>query len=130
MGGRYLLDTNAIIALLAKDPATHEHIVSAAEVFIPSIALGEMYFGAHKSHRVEENLARIEEFAAGNMVLPCDMDTAKRYGEIKNRLKIKGQPIPENDIWIAALAQQYSLILVSNDAHFTLIDNLQHESWS
>jgi len=58
------------------------------------------------------------------------MDTAKLYGEIKNRLKVKGRPIPENDIWIAALAQQYSLTLASNDGHFSEIENLQAEMWT
>jgi tRNA(fMet)-specific endonuclease VapC len=43
---------------------------------------------------------------------------------------MKGRPIPENDIWIAALAHQYSLTLASNDAHFREIENLQTETWS
>lgn len=104
MSGRYLLDTNAIISLIAKDPVTRAHLSAASEVFIPSIAVGELYFGAHKSMKVQENISRIEEFALSNTVLPCDEDTAMRYGEIKNQLKAKGQPIPENDIWIAAIA--------------------------
>lgn len=130
MSGRYLLDTNIVISLIAKEPSTHEHIASATEIFIPAIVLGELYYGAHKSQKVPENTSRIDEFAASNTILPCDMDTAKRYGEIKNRLKLKGRPIPENDIWIAALAQQYALTLASNDAHFTEIDDLRTETWS
>ena len=62
-------------------------------------------------------------------VLACDTDTARIYGDIKNRLKEKGQPIPENDIWIAAIAQQYTLILITKDTHFDLVENLKIESW-
>lgn len=129
MNGRFLLDTNIIIALFAKDAKIHECLSNATEVFIPCIAIGELFFGAFKSLKIQENLNRIDEFALGNTVLPCDIETAKKYGDIKNRLKEKGQPIPENDIWIAAIAQQYDLTLVSKDTHFDLIENLKVESW-
>jgi len=129
VNGRCLLDTNIIIALFAKDPVVHEHIVNATEVFIPCIAIGELYFGAYKSLKVQENLARIDEFALNNTVFACNVETAKRYGEIKNRLKEKGQHIPENDIWIAAIAQQYALTLVTKDTHFDMVENLKLELW-
>jgi tRNA(fMet)-specific endonuclease VapC len=129
VNGRFLLDTNIIIALLAQDPIVHERITRAEEILIPCIALGELFFGAYKSLRVQENLARIDDFARNNAVLLCNIDTGKRYGDVKNRLKEKGQPIPENDIWIAAIAQQYSLTLVTRDPHFGLVDNLSVEKW-
>jgi tRNA(fMet)-specific endonuclease VapC len=99
VNGRYLLDTNVIIALFAKDPRIHERIETAEEVFVPSIVLGELYFGAYKSAKISDNIARIDEFALNNAVLSCDTAIAKKYGETKNRLREKGQPIPENDIW-------------------------------
>ncbi|HLG30750.1 MAG TPA: type II toxin-antitoxin system VapC family toxin, partial [Candidatus Brocadiales bacterium] len=102
MNGRLLLDTNIIIALFAGDLTVHEHMANATEVFISAVTIGELYFGAYKSTKVQENLTRIDEFVLSNRVLSCDADTAKRYGGIKNHLKEKGQPIPENDIWIAA----------------------------
>jgi tRNA(fMet)-specific endonuclease VapC len=129
VNGRFLLDTNIIIALFAKDAIIHERLSNSAEVFIPCIAIGELFFGAFKSLKVQENLDRIDEFALSSTVLSCDIETAKKYGDIKNRLKEKGQPIPENDIWIAAIAQQYDLILVTKDTHFDLIENLEVESW-
>ena len=129
MSGRYLLDTNVVISLFAKNPLTHERIAQAAEVFVSCIAVGELYFGACKSTKVQENIARIDDFVLNNSILSCTSDIAKRYGTIKNDLKVKGQPIPENDIWIAAIAQQHSLILVTNDAHFDFIDNLTVEKW-
>jgi tRNA(fMet)-specific endonuclease VapC len=129
VNGRFLLDTNIIIALFAKDPVIHEHIANAEEVFIPSIVLGELYFGAYKSLKIQENLKRIDDFALSNAILACNTDTAKRYGDIKNRLKEKGRPIPENDIWVAAIAHQYALTLVTKDTHFGLVENLKMELW-
>ena len=129
MNGKYLLDTNIIISLFAKDSQIHDRMAKAEEVFVPCIAIGELYFGADKSIKLGENLARIDEFALHNTVLPCDTDIAKRYGAIKNSLKEKGIPIPENDIWIAAIAQQYDLTLISKDSHFEAIENLKIETW-
>jgi len=66
--------------------------------------LGELFFGAFKSGRPKENTAHIEDIAFANTVLASDIGTSKEYGRTKNLLHKKGQPIPENDIWIAALA--------------------------
>lgn len=129
MNGRFLIDTNIIISLFAKDPQIHDRIVNIQEIFVPCIAIGELYFGAYKSVKIQENIARIDEFALNNTVLSCNTETARKYGDIKNRLKDKGQPIPENDIWIAAIAQQYDLTLVTKDSHFEAIENLKIEIW-
>ncbi len=129
MSGRFLLDTNIVIALFAQDVAVQEWLAQAEEVFVPSIVLGELYFGARKSARVEANLARIDEFAASNTVLGCSTATGREYGRIKNLLREKGQPIPENDIWVAAVAQEHGLTLVSRDGHFEEIKGLMVEVW-
>ncbi|HQU32309.1 MAG: type II toxin-antitoxin system VapC family toxin [Planctomycetia bacterium] len=129
MNGRFLLDTNIIIALFAKDPKIHDRMANAEEIFVSCIAIGEMYFGAYKSLKIQENISRIDEFVLKNTVLSYNTETAKIYGDIKKRLKDKGQPIPENDIWLAAIAQQYGLILVTKDSHFDAIENLKIEKW-
>lgn len=129
MNGRYLLDTNIIIALFADDRAVKENLSKAGETFVPSIAIGELCYGARKSARVQENLARIGEFAASSVVVGCNTDTARRYGEIKNALRIKGRPLPENDIWIAAIVLQHDLTLVTRDEHFNEIESLQVVAW-
>jgi tRNA(fMet)-specific endonuclease VapC len=117
MSGRFLLDSNIIIALFGGEVTVQEHLAQANEVFVSSIVLGELYFGARKSNQVEENLTRIDELAASSAILGCDTDTAREYGLIKNHLREKGRPIPENDIWIAAIARQHDLILVTRDSH-------------
>ncbi|GIV82986.1 MAG: ribonuclease VapC2 [Roseiflexus sp.] len=97
MSGKYLLDTSVIIALFADDAAVKDNLAKADEIFIPCITVGELYYGAWRSARIRENVARIDEFAAANVVLECNSGTARRYGEIKNALREKGRPIPEND---------------------------------
>ena len=129
MSGSYLLDTNIVIALLAKDPAVNQHLTEATEVFVSSIVLGELYYGARKSSRVESNIQTVDQFAAASRVLVCDSTTAQHYGQLKNFLREKGRPIPENDIWIAAVAQHHKLTLVSRDAHFRELPDLPFESW-
>lgn len=129
MSGRYLLDTNVIIALLTGEAAIREHLATVDEVFLPSVAIGELYYGARKSGRPNENLERIDELVLTNVVLVCDNETARRYGEIKNTLRLKGRPLPENDIWIAALARQHDLTLVTRDMHFEQIDDLNMTMW-
>ncbi len=129
MSGRYLLDTNIIIALFASEASIIDNLSQADEVFIPSIALGELHYGARKSGRSQKNLERIEEFVTNNTIIECDANTARQYGAVKNRLRIKGRPLPENDVWIAALALQYGLTLVTRDAHLQEVENLQTVSW-
>jgi tRNA(fMet)-specific endonuclease VapC len=129
MSGKYLLDTNIIIALFAEDPFVKKHIAKAGEIFIPAIVIGELFFGAFKSGRPKANNARIENFAACNTVLACDIGTSRQYGYIKSLQHKKGRPIPENDIWIAALALEYELILVSRDEHFEEINRLDKVAW-
>jgi tRNA(fMet)-specific endonuclease VapC len=129
MSGKVLLDTNIVIALFGDDPTVKEQLASVSEVFIPSVVIGELVYGAHKSSQRAHNLARIDDFASRNVILGCDAGTALHYGEIKFALQQKGRPIPENDIWIAAIAMQYGLALASRDNHFMEVEDLQMQMW-
>jgi tRNA(fMet)-specific endonuclease VapC len=129
MGGIYLLDTNTAVALLNKSPQVREVIARSDEIHISAIAIGELYFGAEKSGRVEINRQRVDEIAENYSVLTCDAQTAHLYGVAKHNLRTKGKPIPENDLWIAATALQHDLILLSRDAHFQAVDGLIVQGW-
>lgn len=129
MNGKFLLDTNIVIALFSGDTAVQDKVASANEIIVPAIVLGELYFGARKSSRVQDNLDCINNFAASCAILSCDSRTAWEYGLIKNQLREKGHPIPENDIWIAALARQYKLILVTRDKHFDEVEDIELQNW-
>lgn len=129
MNGRFLLDTNIVIALFAEDISVQKGLMEAEQVFVPSIVLGELYYGARKSLRTQENISRVDEFAAISAVLVPNIATAKKYGEIKNALRNKGRPIPENDIWIAAITKQYGLTLVTRDEHCKEVEGIAIEAW-
>lgn len=124
----YLLDTNAAVALLNGDAAINI-VLSQAEMFIPSISVGELYYGAEKSVRVRENVQRVEVFVNQRDILVCDIETARWYGRIFQALRSKGRPIPQNDVWIAAIALQHHLTLLTRDAHFNEVDNLPVQGW-
>lgn len=130
IAGKYLLDANIVIAYLADDPVVKAALRGVEEAFLPCVVLGELHFGAHKSARAEQNLKRVEEFAAGLPILDCDAETARVFGELKNELRLRGRPIPDNDLWIAATARQHGLILVSRDAHFAHIVGFDVVAWN
>lgn len=128
--GRFLLDTNIVIALLDGDDAVLSNLDRAPEVFIPAVALGELFFGAAKSGRPSENMAKVERFAAGRAIVSCDLDVAREYGRLKQRLKEKGRPLPENDLWIAAAAKRHGMVLVTRDRHFHEVEGLRTADWA
>jgi tRNA(fMet)-specific endonuclease VapC len=127
--GRVLLDTNIVIALLDGDEAVLSNPDQAEEVFIPAIVVGELFFGAAKSGRPAENIDKVERFAAGRSILSCDFQVAREYGRLRLRLREKGRPIPENDVWLAATAKCHQLVLVTRDRHFGEVDELRVATW-
>ncbi|MBI5214384.1 MAG: type II toxin-antitoxin system VapC family toxin [Ignavibacteriae bacterium] len=127
MSGRIALDTNIVIALFASNKIVQRKISDYSEVFTPSIVLGELFYGAYKSIKVHQNVTRLQEFAKQTIVLKTDKDTGEHYGRIKNTLRAKGKPIPENDIWIAALCRQFELTLLTQDNHFIEVENISVE---
>lgn len=93
MNGRVLLDTNIVIALFDQDTKVHRHLSEATEVFVASIVLGELFYGAYKSTNVEANIARVSELALRSTVLVCDSTTARHYGHIKSALRASRAPL-------------------------------------
>ena len=129
MNGEYLLDTNIVIALFAQDQSVIMRITHAESVLIPVIVLGELYFGACQSARSQENMNRIQTLQSRVPTLNVNQQTTLEYGQIKANLKKKGRPVPENDLWIAALAKQHGYIVASRDKHLLSIEEIQTEVW-
>jgi len=125
--GRALLDTNIVIALFAGEPSTLDCLQRKSEAFLCVPVLGELRYGALSSSRVEQNLVRLDEFSRSITTLGCDRQTVVLYASVKHHLRQKGRPIPENDVWIAAIACQYKLTLVTRDTHFQQIEDLDLE---
>lgn len=104
-------------------------LAQAQEVFVPSIAIGELYYGAWKSQQAQENLNRIDELVGESAVLGCGVEAARRYGEIENALRVKGRPIPENDLWIVAIAVEHRLTLATRGTHSDEVTILETGAW-
>jgi tRNA(fMet)-specific endonuclease VapC len=129
MAGSLLLDTSFVIDLFARKPGAERVVAAAPELYLPSIALGELLYGAERSTRRAENTAEVEEFAASVAILSCDAETAWHYGEIKASLRRRGRPLPDNDVWIASVARQHELTVVARDAHFHEVPGLALLTW-
>jgi tRNA(fMet)-specific endonuclease VapC len=119
-----LLDTSAVIELFRGNAAIRQRVEAAERVYVPSIAIGELLGGALRSARPAQNVADIEEFVADNEVLGCDLDTARQYSDVYRGLRARGEPIPENDMWIASVALQHGLPLAARDKHFDRVHSL------
>jgi len=128
MVGNAVVDTNAAVAILGEDQAI-SRLVVGSDIFIPTIAVGELYYGAFNSARVEFNVAKVERFIRNSSVLICDAETARIFGEVKARLRAIGRKIPENDVWIAAISLQHELPLVTRDRHFDYVEGLKAMTW-
>jgi tRNA(fMet)-specific endonuclease VapC len=128
-GNKVLLDTNIVSALLKGEVEIADNIDKADAVYLPIIVIGELYYGAAFSTQVEKNTSELKKITSLYQAISLNEETTIVYGSIKSILRKKGKPIPENDIWIAAIAIQNDLPLVSRDNHFKEIEGLSLVSW-
>ncbi len=124
-----ILDTNALSALADGDPGLEAVIQEAATLTLPVVVLGEYRYGIrHSRHRI-----RYEMWLAGLLkgvrILPIEALTTEYYSTVRSELRQSGTPIPSNDVWIAALARQHELQVLSKDRHFDAVPKLRRASW-
>jgi tRNA(fMet)-specific endonuclease VapC len=124
-----ILDTNGLSAMADGDVKLVPLIQQAAELEVPVIVLGEYQYGIRMSRYRIRYESWLTELIATCEVLVVDEKTAGLYAEIRHELRTSGHPIPENDIWIAALARQYNSPLVTRDQHFDFIPGLTRLNW-
>ena len=129
MSTSYLLDSSVLVLSLKQDKATHQRLVEAAALYVSTVALGELYYGAEHSVHIKKSLAEVDKLAQSVTVLNADRATARIYGHLKHEQRFKGLMLPDNDLWIAATAIQYGLTLAACDHHFTWIAGLMLEQW-
>ena len=124
-----ILDTNALSAAADGDKVLAPLLQHAQVVAVPSIVLGEYRYGIRQSR----HCARYERWLSGMLaalrVLVVDDGTARAYAQVRGELKRSGHPIPSNDLWIAALARQHGLPLLSRDRHFDFVPDLRRVAW-
>jgi tRNA(fMet)-specific endonuclease VapC len=129
----FLLDANSCIGYMnGRSVSIRQHLesVQPQAVVLCSVVKAELIYGAMKSARTAENLARIEAFAARFVSLPFDDAAAAVYGDIRARLERQGRTIGPNDLLIAAIAVAHSATLVThNTGEFSRIEELRLEDW-
>ena len=120
-----ILDTNALSAWAEGLAAVETSLRTALRLVVPSVVLGEYYFGIRQSRyrsRYEQWLRRYLPLAE---IATITSATATTYADIRLELKRSGNPIPPNDVWIAALARQHTLPVLSNDGHFDVVEGVR-----
>ena len=115
-----IADSNVLIALFDGDKAIARKLLSADRVYVPSVVCGEIDAGSSGETRREvatreafEKLLSLPQVS----VLPVTRRTASYYANVFNYCRSIGKPIPTNDIWIAALALESGLPILTNDRH-------------
>jgi len=129
----HLLDTDICIYWLNGHPEIREQAltVGLSNLSISSITVAELYFGAYNSNRIEQNLARAEQFVGAIAIIPPTPSTLKTFGELKATLRRSGQPVADFDLLIASTALSEQLTLVTNNTrHYQRIPGLALENWT
>ncbi|MCS6923759.1 MAG: type II toxin-antitoxin system VapC family toxin [Fimbriimonadales bacterium] len=129
MSNRYLLDTSVAVAIMRGDARAASFLRSSPEVYLCDVVVGELYFGAYRSDRREVNLQRVAEFTSRFEVIYGSLRATQEYGNLKAKLQAEGTLLPENDMWIAAIAIAYQLVLATRDTHFERIPELNRAEW-
>jgi tRNA(fMet)-specific endonuclease VapC len=124
-----ILDTNALSAFADADEGLLSVLDGTPELSLPVIVLGEYRYGISSSRyrsRYQQWLARDLRFFR---ILEILETTAQEYAAIRSLLKTQGTPIPANDCWIASLAKEHGLPIVSRDAHFDCVKGIRRVDW-
>ena len=126
-----LLDTNAYSNLLRGDDRVLEVLTDARTVLMSPIAIGELLSGFRNGSRFRANQSLLKEFLSSPNVttVAITAETSEVYSLLHAALKKKGQPIPTNDLWIAAQAVEQGAVLITYDGHFSSIDKLKTWAW-
>ena len=124
-----ILDTNALSAFVDGDVALGQILAQQERAAIPVIVLGEFRYGIASSRHRPTYEGWLDSHLTDFEVLSVTADTAIAYAAIRVALKQAGQPIPANDAWIAALAFDHRLPVLSRDTHFDVVPGIQRVSW-
>ena len=116
------------------DIVLRERPASAAAIFdalaMSVVTLGELQHGAEKSQARDKALAVLQQLQAAIQVMPLAPTAGAHYGQIRAALERAGQPIGNNDLWIAAHARAEGWVLVTNnEREFCRVPGLAVESW-
>ena len=123
------LDTNAVSALFEGDEALTAVLVGVERLTIPVVVLGEYRYGLLRSRHRRKLEALLDSLARESDLADVDDETTRFYAVVREALRAKGRPLPENDVWIAAICLQHELGLVTRDRDFEHVEGLGVTSW-
>ena len=124
-----ILDTNALSAFVDGDLSVGNVLRGQLRAAIPVIVLGEFRYGIAQSKQRSAYETWLEAHLPHFEILPVTDETAVAYADLRVALKRAGRPIPANDAWIAALALQHRLPVLSRDQHFDSVPDLERKTW-
>ncbi|MDZ4742272.1 MAG: type II toxin-antitoxin system VapC family toxin [Verrucomicrobiota bacterium] len=124
-----IFDTNALSDYADGSASLKEVIKFSKGFYLPVIVLGEYRYGVLDSREKEARLSWLKQVTGFFGVIDVSGQTSIFYAEIRLELKSAGTPIPENDIWIAALSRQFDMPLLTKDKHFGYVQRLRVISW-
>ncbi len=124
---KILLDTNAYSGYLRGRDDLVDQLSRAEIVYMSPIVMGELYAGFRGGSKYQENIDYLNRFLAKSTVRQADLsrETSEIFGDVKDRLKRSGTPLPVNDIWIASQTLELGAVLVTHDRHFSKIPGLR-----
>lgn len=123
---RIFIDTNVYAAFKRNEPVVIGLMRRAELIAVSTVILGELLAGFRCGSREEQNRRELDLFldAPRVSVYSIDDETAEFYSSVFSDLKMKGRPIPSNDIWLAASTLQHGCALATLDGHFTHVSGL------
>ncbi|MCC7373426.1 MAG: type II toxin-antitoxin system VapC family toxin [Verrucomicrobiales bacterium] len=124
-----MLDTNALSGWAEGDAALLLLLPKDRLWHLPVVVLGEFRFGIQRSREHRKLEAWLRDVEEACVVVNIDLGTSIQYAEIREELRRAGTPIPENDIWIAALCRQHELPIASRDEHLDKVRGLRRLGW-
>ncbi len=124
-----ILDTNALSEYLKGQGAVVAIVSRQPQVFLPVIVLAEYRYGLVYSQWRTVLSDQLDEYERLFGILNIDAITARQYAMVRSELRDRGRPIPVNDVWIAALARQHTLPILSRDTHFDEAVGIQRIGW-
>ncbi len=117
---KVMMDTSAYAAFLGGNPGVKGAVQQADEIVFNPVVLGELKAGFLMGRNGKRNRAILKDFLGSPRVTIAEVDeeTSERYAVIVQSLRMKGTPIPTNDLWIAASAMQHGLKVLTTDKHY------------
>ena len=120
------IDTNTFSYAKRGNLSAQSILKKAEEILISPIVIAEILIGFKLGTKEEQNKNEFYEFLDSPRLSVFEIGemTAEHYSNIFLQLKKSGNPIPTNDIWIAASAMENGMPLATFDKHFSNIQGL------